>query len=407
MLAASLRRMITHPAAGGILLFAAALAAIVMANTEARALYNAIIHFPALFYSATPSHLTLLTMVNDGLMAVFFLAVGLEVKYELLQGALNSRARAAFPAIAAMGGMVAPAVIYSLVTAGTPALRAGWAIPAATDIAFAVGVLALLGTRVPVSLKIFLLALAIIDDLGAIVIIALFYNTALEPLALAAAGTVIGIMALMNRANVRFLSLYLLLGAVLWGGILLSGIHATLAGVIVGGLIPLTLPATDVSPARALEHWLQPWVVYLILPLFAFGNAGISLQGVEPGHLTSFLPLGIAAGLVVGKPLGIVVFTAVAVKLRLARLPACIAFRHIAAAAVLCGIGFTMSIFIANLAFGHDDPETIVLAKVGILSGSVIAALLGYLLLRAILPQQQGSGVSAGRELTDEGNTRA
>ncbi|RLR17643.1 Na+/H+ antiporter NhaA [Sodalis-like symbiont of Bactericera trigonica] len=407
MLAASLRRMITHPAAGSVLLFAAALAAIVMANTGASGLYNAIIHFPAQSDSAMPSHPTLLTMVNDGLMAVFFLAVGLEVKYELLQGALNSRARAACPAIAALGGMVAPAVIYSLVTAGTPALRAGWAIPAATDIAFAVGVLASLGTRVPVSLKIFLLALAIIDELGAIVIIALFYNTALEPLALAAAGAIIGIMALMNRANVRFLSLYLLLGASLWGCILLSGIHATLAGVIVGGLIPLTLPATEISAARALEHWLQPWVVYLILPLFAFANAGISLQGVTPGHLTYFLPLGIAAGLVVGKPLGIVLFTAAAVKLRMARLPGGIAFCHIAAAAVLCGIGFTMSIFIANLAFGHDDPETIVLAKVGILSGSVIAALLGYLLLRAILQQQQGSGVSAGCGLTDEGNTRA
>ncbi|WP_074011648.1 Na+/H+ antiporter NhaA [Candidatus Sodalis sp. SoCistrobi] len=407
MIAASLRRMIAHPASGGVLLFVAALAAIVMANTDARALYNAIIHFPAQSDSATPAHLSLLTIVNDGLMAVFFLAVGLEVKYELLQRALNSRARAAFPAIAALGGMVAPAVIYSLVTAGTPALRVGWAIPAATDIAFAVGVLALLGTRVPVSLKVFLLALAIIDDLGAIVIIALFYNSALDWLALVAAGAVIVIMALMNRANVRFLSLYLLLGAVLWGCILLSGIHATLAGVMVGGLIPLTLPASEASPARALEHRLQPWVVYLILPLFAFANAGISLQGVAPGHLISFLPLGIAAGLVVGKPLGIVLFTAAAVKLRLARLPAGIAFRHIAAAAVLCGIGFTMSIFIANLAFGNNGPETIVLAKVGILSGSVIAALLGYLLLRTILPQPQGREACAGREVSDGSNTRA
>ncbi|MBT9432432.1 Na+/H+ antiporter NhaA [Candidatus Sodalis endolongispinus] len=405
-MAASLRRMIAHPAAGGVLLFVAALAAIVMANTGASALYNAIIHFPAPPDSVPPSHLTLLTIVNEGLMAVFFLAVGLEVKYELLQGALNSRARAAFPALAALGGMVAPAVIYSLVTAGAPALRAGWSIPAATDIAFAVGVLTLLGARVPASLKVFLLALAIIDDLGAIVIIALFYNSALDWLALAAAGAVIDIMALMNRANVRSLSLYLLLGALLWGCILLSGIHATLAGVMVGGLIPLTLPSTGVSPARALEHRLQPWVMYLILPLFAFANAGISLRGVAPGHLTSFLPLGIAAGLVVGKPLGIVSFTAMAVKIRLARLPAGIAFRHIAAAAVLCGTGFTMSIFIANLAFGHDDPETIVLAKVGILSGSVIAALLGYLLLRTILPQPQGREACTGRGVSDESNTR-
>lgn len=399
MFAASLRRMITQPAAGGGLLFVAALAAIVMANTDASALYDDIIHFPARPGSETPSHLTVLAIINDGLMAVFFLVVGLEVKYELLQGALNSRARAAFPAIAALGGMVAPAVIYSLVTASAPALRAGCAIPAATDIAFTVGVLALLGTRVPTSLKVFLLALAIIDDLGAIVIIALFYNSALNPLVLAAAGGVIGVMALMNRANVRSLALYLLLGAVLWGCILLSGIHATLAGVMVGGLIPLTLPTSGVSPARALEHRLQLWVVYLILPLFAFANAGISLRGLAPGHLASLLPLGIAAGLVVGKPMGILLFTAAALKLRLARLPAGIAFRHIAAAAVLCGIGFTMSIFIANLAFVHDDPSTIVLAKVGILSGSVTAALLGYLLLRTVLPRPQSSGASAARAL--------
>ncbi|AHF78392.1 Sodium-hydrogen antiporter [Sodalis praecaptivus] len=407
MFAAPLRRMFAHPAAGGVLLFVAALAAIVMANTDASALYDAIIHFPARPEGDTAAHLTVQLIVNDGLMAVFFLAVGLEVKYELLQGALNSRARAAFPAIAALGGMAAPALIYSLVTASAPALRAGWAIPAATDIAFAVGVLALLGTRVPASLKVFLLALAIIDDLGAIVIIALFYNSALNPLALAAAAGIIGVMALMNRANVRSLALYLLLGAALWGCILLSGIHATLAGVIVGGLIPLTLPATGTSPARALEHRLQPWVVYLILPLFAFANAGISLRGVAPGHLVSLLPLGIAAGLVVGKPLGIVLFTAAAVKLRLARLPAGMAFRHIAAAGVLCGIGFTMSIFIANLAFGQGDPTTIVLAKVGILSGSVTAALLGYLLLRAVLPRPQGSAASVARALPEEGNTRA
>ncbi|MFT4465213.1 MAG: Na+/H+ antiporter NhaA [Sodalis sp. (in: enterobacteria)] len=407
MFTASLRRMFAHPAAAGVLLFVAALAAIVMANTGASALYDAIIHFPARPGGETSAHLTVQLIVNDGLMAVFFLAVGLEVKYELLKGALNSRARAAFPAIAALGGMAAPALIYSLVTASAPALRAGWAIPAATDIAFAVGVLALLGTRVPTSLKVFLLALAIIDDLGAIVIIALFYNSALNPLALAAVGGVIGVMALMNRANVRSLALYLLLGAALWGCILLSGIHATLAGVIVGGLIPLRLPATDESPARALEHRLQPWLVYLILPLFAFANAGISLRDVALGHLVSLLPLGIVAGLVVGKPLGIVLFTAAAVKLRLARLPAGIAFRHIAAAAVLCGIGFTMSIFIANLAFGQGDPTTIVLAKVGILSGSVTAALLGYLLLRVVLPRPQGSGASVARALPGESNTRA
>ncbi|WMQ74405.1 MAG: Na(+)/H(+) antiporter NhaA [Sodalis sp.] len=406
MFAASLHRMFDHPAAGGVLLFVAALAAIVMVNSDASTLYDAIIHFPVRPGGETPAHLTVQLIVNDGLMAVFFLSVGLEVKYELLRGALNSRARAAFPVIAALGGMAAPALIYGLITAGAPALRAGWAIPAATDISFAVGVLALLGTRVPASLKVFLLALAIIDDLGAIVIIALFYNGAPNPLALAAAGGIIGVMALMNRANVRLLVLYLLLGTALWGCILLSGIHPTLAGVIVGGLIPLTLPATDKSPARALEHWLQPWVVYLILPLFAFANAGISLRCAAPWHLVSLLTLGIAVGLVVGKPLGIVLFTAAAVKLRLARLPAGMAFYHIAAVGVLCGIGFTMSIFITNLAFGQGDPTTIMLAKVGILSGSVIAALLGYLLLRAVLPRPQGSSAFVARALPGKGDTR-
>ncbi|KYP97674.1 pH-dependent sodium/proton antiporter [Sodalis-like endosymbiont of Proechinophthirus fluctus] len=406
MFAESLLRLFAHPAVGGVLLFSGALAAIVMANTGASALYDAIIYFPAQLGGETSAHLTVQLIVNDGLMAVFFLAVGLEVKYELLEGTLNSRERAAFPAIAALGGMVAPAFIYSLVTASTPALRAGWAIPAATDISFAIGVLALLGTRVPTSLKVFLLALAIIDDLGAIVIIALFYNSELNPLALAAAGCVIGVMALMNRANVRSLVLYLLLGTTLWGCILLSGIHATLAGVIVGGLIPLRLPETSESPARALEHRLQPWLVYLILSLFAFANSGISLRDVAPENLVSLLPLGIAAGLVIGKPLGIVLFTAAAVKLKLARLPVGIAFRHITAAAVLCGIGFTMSIFIANLAFWQEDPTTIVLAKVGILSGSVTAAFLGYLLLRAVLPSPKASGASVTLAFSGESNTR-
>ncbi|MGL9769494.1 MAG: Na+/H+ antiporter NhaA [Sodalis sp. (in: enterobacteria)] len=397
MITASLPRMIIHPALGGVLLFVAAFAAIMMSNSDASELYNVIIHFPIQSESVLLPHLTLLTVINDGLMAVFFLTVGLEIKYELLVGALNNRKLATFPAIAGFGGMITPAMLYSLVTIGVPAFRVGWAIPTATDIAFAVSVLTLLGTRVPVNLKVFLLALAIIDDLGAIVIIAFFYNTAIEPLMLVVAGVVIGIMALMNRANIHFLSLYLLMGAILWGCIFLSGIHATLAGVIVGGVIPLKLPANEGSPAQALENYLQPWVVYMILPLFAFANVGISLKGMSLEHLSSFLPLGIAVGLVIGKPLGIVLFTFAAVKLKLARLPAGIAFKHIAAVGVLCGIGFTMSIFIANMAFWDDFPETIMLAKIGILSGSLISALLGYLLLRAMLPQQQGIDVSVDR----------
>ncbi|XOD70197.1 MAG: Na+/H+ antiporter NhaA [Sodalis sp. (in: enterobacteria)] len=392
MFSAYLRSMMTNPAAAGVLLFIAALVALVMVNSGANALYESIIYFPSMLFSGIeiPVHLTVLAIVNNGLMTLFFLSVGLEVKYELLQGALNSRERAAFPAIAALGGMVAPSVIYGLITANVPSVHAGWAIPAATDIAFALGVLALLGRQVPDSLKVFLLALAIIDDLGAIIIIALFYNIGLNPLLLVLAGGVVMVMILMNRINVKSIALYLSLGMVLWVFILLSGIHATLAGVIVGGVIPCTLSKTGVSPARILARRLQPWVGYLILPLFAFANAGIDMRWglVQERYLISstfLMTLGIAVGLVVGKPLGVLLFTVAALKLKLARLPIGIDFRHIASASVLCGIGFTMSIFIANLAFqNQEDSSQILMAKLGILYGSITAALLGYLLLRIV-----------------------
>ncbi|SNC58571.1 Na+/H+ antiporter NhaA [Sodalis endosymbiont of Henestaris halophilus] len=398
MFTSSFRCMVTNPTFGCLLLFGAALAALIMANTGTSALYESIINFPIHTGSLQSSHMTVQSIVNDGLMALFFLSVGLEVKYELLKGALNSRSRASFPTIAALGGMVAPAIIYSLITGSTPLLRAGWAIPTATDIAFAGGVLKLLGKRVSTSLKAFLLALAIIDDLIATLIIALCYNSTLNLRVLAAAGVIIGMMTLMNRANVRSIALYLLLGTALWGCILLSGIHATLSGVIVGGLIPLTLPVTDVSPARTLNRRLQSWVAYLILPLFAFTNAGISLQSVGQEHWFSLLPWGIITSLVIGKPMGIILFTAVAIKLKLAKLPDDTAFRHIAAVAMLCGIGFTMSIFIANLTFGKSETIACVLAKAGILLGSVTAALLGYITLRLTLPPLRVSNAT--------GNTR-
>ncbi len=382
-----IRRWLTHEASSGVLLILAALAALIMANSPARPAYEAALDFPRSVVGGTDSALTLLNLVNDGLMALFFLLIGLEVKRELMRGALASRAQAAFPAIAALGGMIAPAIIYLLVNWRTPANHAGWAVPTATDIAFAVGVLALLGRRVPASLKAFLLALAIIDDLGAIVIIALFYNHDLSLAALAGAAAMIAVMALMNRNNVSHPGLYLLAGVALWGCILLSGIHATLAGVIAGGLIPLSLPGRAYSPAQVLEHKLQPWVIYSILPLFAFANAGVSLQGITPASLLSALPAGIAAGLILGKPLGIVSFCLLSVKCRLARLPDGVTMRQIAAAAVLCGIGFTMSIFIAGLAFGiAAGDENITLAKLGILSGSVVSAIAGFLLLRMVLP---------------------
>ena len=386
-------RWLQHEAAGGVLLIMAAAAALIMANSPARGLYEAAVYFPQ-GAGGHHSHFTLLTLINDALMAVFFLLIGLEVKRELIQGALASRAQAAFPAIAALGGMIAPAIIYMLVNWGKPANHTGWAIPTATDIAFAVGVLALLGKRVPASLKAFLLALAIIDDLGAILIIALFYNHDLSWPALAGAAAMVAVLALMNRGNIRHIGLYLPAGVLLWGCILLSGIHATLAGVIVGAMIPLNLPRRAYSPALVLEHALQPWVIYLILPLFAFANAGVSLQGLTPGSLFSLLPAGIAGGLIIGKPVGILAFCLLAVKLGLARLPDGVTVRQIAAAAVLCGIGFTMSIFIAGLAFGGasvgDDQMN--LAKLGILSGSVISAIAGYLVLRKALPLSAVAG---------------
>ncbi|WP_213993981.1 Na+/H+ antiporter NhaA [Sodalis sp. dw_96] len=382
---AFIRRWLTHEASSGVLLIVAALAALIMANSPARLTYDAALYFPQA--GAHGASLNLLAFINDGLMALFFLLIGLEVKRELLQGALASRAQAAFPAIAALGGMIAPAILFMLVNRSAPANHAGWAIPTATDIAFAVGVLALLGKRVPASLKAFLLALAIIDDLGAIIIIALFYNHNLSLAALAGAGVMIAIMLLMNRRNISHPGLYLLAGVALWGCVLLSGIHATLAGVIAGGLIPLSLPGRAYSPALVLEHRLQPWVIYLILPLFAFANAGVSLQGLKPASLLSLLPAGIAAGLILGKPVGIMIFCYLSVRLRMARLPDGVIMGQIAAAAVLCGIGFTMSIFIAGLAFGTGaGNEQLTLAKLGILSGSAISAIAGYLVLRRVLP---------------------
>ncbi|CAI2070687.1 Sodium/proton antiporter nhaA [Serratia ficaria] len=326
----------------------------------------------------------LLLWINDGLMAVFFLVVGLEVKRELMQGSLAGRDKAVFPAIAALGGMLAPALIYLLFNGTDEVTRQGWAIPAATDIAFALGVMALLGNRVPTSLKVFLLALAIIDDLGVIVIIALFYTHEVSLAALGVAAAAIALLGLMNWRGVGKTSLYMMVGLVLWVAILKSGVHATLAGVIVGFMIPLKVKKGP-SPSETLEHELHPWVAFMILPLFAFANAGVSLQGVSLDGLTSLLPMGIAAGLFIGKPLGIFIFSLLAVKIGIARLPEGIGFKQVFAVSVLCGIGFTMSIFIASLAFGDADAALSTYSRLGILLGSTAAAVVGYGLLRMSL----------------------
>ncbi|PKQ55041.1 Na+/H+ antiporter NhaA [Vibrio cholerae] len=365
--------------AGGILLVIAAAIAMVIANSAMGEGYQAFLH--TYVFGMSVSH-----WINDGLMAVFFFLIGLEVKRELLEGALKSRETAIFPAIAAVGGMLAPALIYVAFNFNDPAAIQGWAIPAATDIAFALGIMALLGKRVPVSLKVFLLALAIIDDLGVVVIIALFYSSDLSTIALTIGFIMTGVLFMLNAKHVTKLSIYLVAGLILWIAVLKSGVHATLAGVVIGFAIPLKGNKGEHSPLKHLEHALHPYVAFAILPVFAFANAGISLQGVSLAGLTSMLPLGVALGLFLGKPLGIFSFSWAAVKLGVAKLPEGINFKHIFAVSVLCGIGFTMSIFISSLAFGQANEAYDTYARLGILMGSTTSALLGYSLLRLSLP---------------------
>ncbi|EJT1893504.1 Na+/H+ antiporter NhaA, partial [Vibrio alginolyticus] len=367
--------------AGGILLVIAAAIAMTIANSPLGETYQSVLH--TYVFGMSVSH-----WINDGLMAVFFLLIGLEVKRELLEGALKSKETAIFPAIAAVGGMLAPALIYVAFNANDPEAVSGWAIPAATDIAFALGIMALLGKRVPVSLKVFLLALAIIDDLGVVVIIALFYTGDLSSMALLVGFIMTGVLFMLNAKEVTKLTPYMIVGAILWFAVLKSGVHATLAGVVIGFAIPLKGKQGEHSPLKRMEHALHPYVAFGILPLFAFANAGISLEGVSMSGLTSMLPLGIALGLLVGKPLGIFTFSWAAVKMGVAKLPEGINFKHIFAVSVLCGIGFTMSIFISSLAFGNVSPEFDTYARLGILMGSTTAALLGYALLHFSLPKK-------------------
>ncbi|EQB98676.1 pH-dependent sodium/proton antiporter [Photorhabdus temperata subsp. temperata M1021] len=348
---AIIRQFLKLEAAGGLLLIIAAIIALIMANSPLQGIYQQFLNIPvAVQFSALEINKSLLLWINDGLMAVFFLIVGLEVKRELLEGSLAGRDKAVFPVIAAIGGMVAPALIYLLFNGSDEFTRQGWAIPAATDIAFALGVMALLAKRVPTELKVFLLALAIIDDLGVIVIIALFYTKTVSLVALGLSAAMIAALTWMNWRGVEKTSAYLAVGAILWVCILKSGVHATLAGVIVGFLIPLRCRSGH-SPSESLEHGLHPWVAYLILPLFAFANAGVILSGVTLNGLTDMLPLGIATALFLGKPLGIFLFSYISIKIGFAKLPQQISLKQIFAVSVLCGIGFTMSIFISGLAF--------------------------------------------------------
>ncbi|MDX7720468.1 Na+/H+ antiporter NhaA [Aeromonas caviae] len=390
------KRFLKLESASGIILILAALLAIGLANSALAQHYQGFLNTEVqVRIAALDINKPLLLWINDGFMAIFFLLVGLEVKREMLEGALSSRVQATFPAIAAVGGMLAPALIYSFFNYGDEATRAGWAIPAATDIAFALGVMALLGKRVPTSLKVFLLALAIMDDLGVIIIIALFYTQQLSLTALAIG--VVATLALlwMNRRGEDRIGLYMLVGLVLWVAVLKSGVHATLAGVIVGFMIPLN-GKRYASPLKHLEHVLHPWSAFLILPLFAFANAGVSLEGIYFSALLNPLPMGIILGLFVGKPLGIFTISWLAVKSGIAQLPQGVNFRQIFAVSILCGIGFTMSMFIASLAFEHGGLDYGSYSRLGILAGSTLAAVIGYIALRISLPNREANQSTEG-----------
>ncbi len=378
-----LHHFLNLQASGGLLLMGASVLAMVVANSPLREGYEAFLALPfSIRLGEAGLTKPLILWINDGLMGVFFLLIGLELKREVLAGHLSTVRQAALPAFAALGGMLAPAAIFALLNHGDPTAISGWAIPAATDIAFALGVLALLGPRVPSALKAFLLSVAIFDDLGVIIVIALFYTSHLSVLALGIAAAVVGIMWLLNRANVMSATPYMILGAVLWVAVLKSGVHATLAGVLVALCIPFRTPDREGSPLEDLEHALHPWVAYAILPLFAFANAGVPLAGFTIGDITHPVPLGVIGGLVIGKPVGILLFAVIAVKLGLAALPDEIDWSHLRPAAVLCGIGFTMSLFIASLAFEDGSAQWIGLERLGILLGSLISGTVGYVLLR-------------------------
>jgi NhaA family Na+:H+ antiporter len=377
-------RFFTHESAGGIVLGIAALAALVVSNSPLAGWYEALLRTPGEFVIGKTLVLekTLLVWVNDLWMAVFFFLVGLEVKREFVDGELADRRQAVLPLGAALGGMAVPALIYSAINWGDARALAGWAIPAATDIAFAIGIVMLLGSRVPASLKVFLAAVAIIDDLGAIVVIALFYTDKLSVTALAGAGVGLAVLFALNRMRVMRVDVYAAVGLLIWVFVLKSGVHATLAGVLTAMAIP-TRDDEGGSPLQRVEHGLHPWVAFLILPVFAFCNAGVNLAGASPAALLEPVSLGIALGLVCGKPIGVFGASWLMVRSGLAVAPAGATALQFLGVSVLCGIGFTMSLFIGGLAFDGFGQAYEIKLKLGVLAGSIVSALAGSAILVA------------------------
>ena len=373
----------------GIILVGAAVLAMIVANSPLASIYASLIDTPVeirvgTFEIAKP----LLLWINDGLMAIFFFLIGLELKREVLAGELSDPKEVVLPALGALGGMLIPAAIYIWINIGDDIAIQGWAIPAATDIAFALAILALLGERVPLSLKILLVSIAIFDDVGAIAIIALFYTNEISLEAVMVSVTCLAVLLLLNRRGVLERTPYILVGIVLWVAVLKTGVHATLAGVFLALFIPLRDPEQGPSPLHELEHDLHTAVAFGILPLFAFANAGISLQGMSLDYILHPVPLGIMAGLFFGKQLGVFGFCWLGVKLKVARLPADVRWIHVYGTALLCGVGFTMSLFIASLAFEATGVDLLFDERLGIIAGSLLSGACGYLILRRTLSTQ-------------------
>lgn len=391
----SLSEFFRLEAAGGIMLIAAAALAMVAANSPLSQAYEAFRQLPVqVRFGDLEIAKPLLLWINDGLMAVFFLLVALEIKRETLSGQLSSRDQLVLPMVCAIAGVVVPALLFTAFNRGDGEAMRGWAVPTATDIAFALGVLALLGSRVPSGMKLLLSTIAVVDDLIAILIIALFYSHGLSVAALAWAGATIAGMALLNKLGVKRLAPYIVLGVVLWVCVLKSGVHATLAGVVTGLMIPhvdrhnAISDEHEHSPLESLEHALHPWVAYAILPLFAFANAGLALAGLSLGDMLMPLPMGVVIGLVIGKPVGIVGAAVLIRALGWTRFPTGMGVGAMVGLGLMCGIGFTMSLFIASLAYqvpAHYE-ETVL----GVLAASLVSAIVGYLWLRATMPARAG-----------------
>jgi NhaA family Na+:H+ antiporter len=393
MPSSAIEKLFKHDAAGGIILMLSAAAALVVYNSPLAGGYDAFLNAKlTITLNGDGLSKPLLLWINDGLMAIFFFLVGLELKREVLEGKLRNPRNVMLPGLAAVGGMAVPAIVYAAINWGDPVAIRGWAIPAATDIAFALGVLALLGARAHPSLKVFLLTLAILDDLGAILVIAIFYTADLQISMLGAAAIPLAALVWLNLRGAHRVAPYILLGVALWFFVLKSGVHATIAGVLLAFCIPLK-DRWGKSPLHALEHGLEPYVYFLIVPLFAFANAGLSLSGLSFGDLFAPVPLGVALGLFVGKQIGVFGAAWATVKLGWAQLPDGIGWPQVYGVACLAGIGFTMSLFIGGLSF--DGPELSADVRLGVLVGSALSAVVGFAVLRAFSaePERRAAAV--------------